>query len=92
MPWSRGEEQVKVHKISQTHPCVVLLDKGRVETTRLTDLLLNSVITEAFNLEVVLNGRIDGDHCISNRHQRHASLRVSARVQVKLVEEKHLIF
>jgi len=63
-----------------------------VQAAGFANLLLDEIVTEASDLEIVLDAGIDCNDCFSYGHLRLASLIVNARVNIELVEDEDLIF
>jgi len=61
-----------------------------VQTASFSDLLLDEIVTEATDLEIILDLSIHIHDCLSYFYFRLASLIIYVRVQIELIENKDL--
>ena len=71
---------------------MVLVNKGCVQATRLTYLLFDHVVAEAFNLEIVLHALIDRHDCLAELLVGLPCQPINSCIQIKLVKDKELVF
>ena len=72
------------------HARVVIFYEGCVQTASFSDLLLDEIVTEATDLEIILDLSIHIHDCLSYFYFRLASLIIYVRVQIELIENKDL--
>ena len=70
---------------------MILLNKRRMDTARLTYLLFDKIIPEASNLDIVLNLRVNVDYCLAYLHLRQTCSWINFRIMIKLIKYESLL-